>query len=56
MTQLITRLKQGDRDAAQGLWRAFFPRLVAGTLGCVEQTVECKLRSIRSLWLAEGPG
>jgi DNA-directed RNA polymerase specialized sigma24 family protein len=29
ITHLITRLKQGDRDAAQGLWQAYFPRLVA---------------------------
>jgi DNA-directed RNA polymerase specialized sigma24 family protein len=29
ITHLITRLKQGDREAAQGLWQAYFPRLVA---------------------------
>jgi RNA polymerase sigma factor (sigma-70 family) len=29
ITHLITRLKQGDSDAAQGLWKAYFPRLVA---------------------------
>jgi DNA-binding NarL/FixJ family response regulator len=30
-------------------------REIAEKLGCVEQTVERKLRSIRRLWLAEGP-
>jgi DNA-directed RNA polymerase specialized sigma24 family protein len=29
ITHLITRLKQRDRDAAQGVWQAYFPRLVA---------------------------
>jgi DNA-directed RNA polymerase specialized sigma24 family protein len=28
ITLLITRLKQGDRDAAPGLWQAYFHRLV----------------------------
>jgi DNA-directed RNA polymerase specialized sigma24 family protein len=28
ITQLIHRLKQGDRAAAEGLWRAYFERLV----------------------------
>jgi DNA-directed RNA polymerase specialized sigma24 family protein len=28
ITNLIARLKQGDRDAAQGLWQAYFERLV----------------------------
>ena len=28
ITHLITRLKQGDRDAALGLWQAYFHRLV----------------------------
>src|SRR3954447_957787 len=28
ITHLIARLKQGDRDAAQGLWQTYFPRLV----------------------------
>ena len=29
ITHLITRLKQGDPSAAEGLWRAYFERLVA---------------------------
>ena len=29
ITHLITRLKQGDRAAAEGVWRAYFQRLVA---------------------------
>jgi DNA-directed RNA polymerase specialized sigma24 family protein len=29
ITLLIARLKRGDRDAAPGLWRAYFHRLVA---------------------------
>jgi DNA-directed RNA polymerase specialized sigma24 family protein len=29
ITHLIARLKQGDREAAQGLWQAYFHRLVA---------------------------
>jgi DNA-directed RNA polymerase specialized sigma24 family protein len=29
ITQLIARLKRGDRDAAPDLWRAYFHRLVA---------------------------
>jgi DNA-directed RNA polymerase specialized sigma24 family protein len=29
ITHLIARLKQGDRDAASGLWHAYFHRLVA---------------------------
>src|SRR4029077_13220808 len=28
ITHLITRLKEGDRAAAEGLWRAYFHRLV----------------------------
>jgi RNA polymerase sigma factor (sigma-70 family) len=28
ITHLIARLKRGDRDAAQGLWETYFPRLV----------------------------
>jgi DNA-directed RNA polymerase specialized sigma24 family protein len=28
ITHLITRLKQGDREAAHGLWQAYFHRLV----------------------------
>ena len=28
ITHLITRLKQGDREAARGLWQAYFHRLV----------------------------
>jgi DNA-directed RNA polymerase specialized sigma24 family protein len=28
ITLLITRLKQGDRSAAEGIWRAYFGRLV----------------------------
>src|SRR5262249_28346588 len=29
ITHLIGKLKQGDRDAAQGLWQAYFQRLVS---------------------------
>jgi DNA-directed RNA polymerase specialized sigma24 family protein len=29
ITHLITRLKQGDRSAAEGIWRTYFGRLVA---------------------------
>jgi DNA-directed RNA polymerase specialized sigma24 family protein len=29
ITHLITRLKEGDHAAAEGLWRAYFERLVA---------------------------
>src|SRR5690349_15832552 len=29
ITHLITRLKEGDRAAADGLWRVYFERLVA---------------------------
>jgi DNA-directed RNA polymerase specialized sigma24 family protein len=29
ITHLVTRLKEGDRAAADGLWRAYFERLVA---------------------------
>ena len=29
ITHLIGKLKQGDRDAAQGMWQAYFHRLVS---------------------------
>jgi hypothetical protein len=53
ITHLITRIKQGGRDAAQGLWQAYSPRLVP--------LVRARLQSAKGLadeedaWLAEGP-
>src|SRR5688572_4527505 len=29
LTQVFARLREGDRDAANRLWGAFFPRLIA---------------------------
>jgi RNA polymerase sigma factor (sigma-70 family) len=54
--QLLGRLGD-DTLRAVALWKmeGQTNREIAGKLGCVEQTVERKLRSIRNLWLAEGP-
>jgi DNA-directed RNA polymerase specialized sigma24 family protein len=54
--QLLGRLGD-DTLRAVALWKmeGQTNREIAEKLGCVEQTVERKLRSIRSLWLAEDP-
>jgi RNA polymerase sigma factor (sigma-70 family) len=54
--QLLGRLGD-DTLRSLALWKleGQTSREIAGKLGCVEQTVERKLRSIRSLWLVEDP-
>jgi DNA-directed RNA polymerase specialized sigma24 family protein len=60
MTEECRRLldRLGDETLrAVALWKmeGYTNREIAGKLGCVEHTVERKLRSIRLVWSSEVP-